>query len=143
MPFQNMLNLLQSLTKLPQLWSQLCFQDGFCRHGLPLEIVSDNGKEFCNEIVDTFMKLMDIKKTNTTPNHLQTNTQAEVCNKYIAACLKNKGLSSTLDWEQYIAPMMFAYNTSYLKSIICRNLMSQVSTKQSVSSLLMEFVGVF
>jgi hypothetical protein len=24
-----------------------------CRHDLPLEIVSDNGKEFCNEIVGT------------------------------------------------------------------------------------------
>jgi transposase InsO family protein len=47
--------------------------------------VSDNGKEFCNEIVDTLFKLMKIKKTHTTPYHPQTSAQAEVCNKTIAA----------------------------------------------------------
>jgi hypothetical protein len=35
----------------------------------------------------------------------------------IAAYLKTQVLSSTLDLEQYIAPMMFAYNTTYHRSI--------------------------
>jgi hypothetical protein len=26
------------------------FSRWLCRHGLPLEIVSDNGKEFCNQL---------------------------------------------------------------------------------------------
>jgi transposase InsO family protein len=82
------------------------------RHGLPLEIVSDNGKEFCNDIVDTLLKFVKIKKTNTTPYHPQTNAQAEVCNKTIAAYLKTQVLNSTLDLEQYIVPMMFAYHRS-------------------------------
>ncbi len=60
---------------------------------------------------------MKIKKTNTTPYHPQTNAQAEVCNKIIVAYLKTQVLNSTLDWEQYIAPMMFAYNTIYHGSI--------------------------
>jgi hypothetical protein len=46
--------------------------------------VSDNGKEFCNEIImDTLLKLMDIKKTHTTPYHPQTNAQAEVLIKQL------------------------------------------------------------
>jgi transposase InsO family protein len=64
------------------------FSRWLCRHGLPLEIVPDNGKEFCNGIVDTLLKLMGIKKTNTTPYHPQTNAQAKVCNKTIAAYLE-------------------------------------------------------
>jgi hypothetical protein len=40
-----------------------------------------------------------------------------VCIKTIAAYLNTKVLNSTLDWEQYMAPMMFAYNTSYHPSI--------------------------
>jgi hypothetical protein len=32
------------------------------RHGLPLEMVSDGGKEFCNAIVNEMLKLMLIKK---------------------------------------------------------------------------------
>ncbi len=35
------------------------------RHGLPLEIASDNGKEFFIEKVNTLLKLMKFKKTNT------------------------------------------------------------------------------
>jgi hypothetical protein len=93
------------------------FSRWLCRHGLPLKNVSDNGKEFSNEIVDTLLKFMDIKKTNTTTFHPRTNAQAEVCNKTTAAYLKTQVLSSTLDWEQYIAPMRFAYNTSYHRSI--------------------------
>jgi hypothetical protein len=50
--------------------------------------VSDNGKELCNEIVDTLLKLMNIKKTHTTSYHPQTIAQAGVCNKTIAANLK-------------------------------------------------------
>jgi hypothetical protein len=51
---------------------------------------------------------MKIKKTNTIPYHPQTNAQAEVCNKTIAAYWKTQVLNSTLDWEQYIAQKMFA-----------------------------------
>jgi transposase InsO family protein len=93
------------------------FSRWLCRHGLPLEIVSDNGKEFCNKIVDTILKLMGIEKSHKTPYHPQTNAQAEVCNKTIAAYLKTQVLSSTSVWEQYIVPMMFAYNTSYHRSL--------------------------
>ncbi len=86
---------------VPALASAL-FSTHLCRHRLPLEIVSDKVKEFCNEIVDTLLKLMGIKKTNATPSHPQTNAQAEVNNVTIAACLKIQVLSSTLYWEQYI-----------------------------------------
>ncbi len=61
---------------------------------------------------------MRIKKTNTTPYHQQTNAQAEVCNKIIAAYyLKTQVQNSTLDWKQYMGPMMFAHNTRYHRSI--------------------------
>jgi hypothetical protein len=39
--------------KAPTVASAL-FSRLLCRHGLLLEIVTDNGKEFCHEIVDTF-----------------------------------------------------------------------------------------
>jgi transposase InsO family protein len=64
------------------------FTRWLCRHGLSLEIVSDQGKEFCNEIVDKLLALLKIKKTTTTPYHPQTNAQVEVVNKTIAQYLK-------------------------------------------------------
>ncbi len=38
------------------------FSRWLCRHGLPLDIVSDKGKEFCNKVVNEMLKLMSIKK---------------------------------------------------------------------------------
>ncbi len=73
------------------------FSRWLCRHGLPLEIVSEGGKEFCNEIVNEMLKLMSIKKTTTSPYHPKTNAQVEACNKTIATYLKTQVDSNTLD----------------------------------------------
>ena len=93
------------------------FSRWLCRHGLPNEIVSDNGKEFCNSVVDKMLQLMDVKKTTTSPYHPQTNAQVEVCNKTIATYLKTQVDKSTLDWELFMAPMAFAYNTSFHRTL--------------------------
>ena len=89
------------------------FSRWLCRHGLPLEIVSDNGTEFCNQVIEKLLSHLNIQKTTTTPYHPQSNAQVEVCNKTIAKYLKTKVSTNTLDWEFYLAPMMFAYNTSF------------------------------
>jgi transposase InsO family protein len=65
------------------------FTRWLCRHSLPLEIVSDQGKEFCNEI-DKLLTLLKIKKTTTTPCHPQTNVQVEVVEKQLPNILKLK-----------------------------------------------------
>ena len=41
----------------------------------------------------------------------------EVCNKTVAQYLKTQVESNTLDWELYMAPMAFSYNTSFHKTI--------------------------
>ena len=53
----------------------------------------------------------------TAPYHLQCNSQAEVANKTIADYLPKYVDQMTLDWELYIVPLMFAYNTSFHCSI--------------------------
>ena len=51
------------------------FTRWLCRHGLPNEIVSDGGKEFCHEIVDKMLKMMKLKQSTTSPYHPQTSTR--------------------------------------------------------------------
>ena len=60
---------------------------------------------------------MQVKRTTMSPYHPQTNAQVEVCNKTVAQYLKTQVESNTLDWELYMAPMMFAYNTSFHRTI--------------------------
>jgi transposase InsO family protein len=79
--------------------------------------VSDNGTEFCNQIIEKLLELLNIKKTHTSPYHPQSSAQVEVCNKTMAEYLKTKVNTDNLDWEFYMAPMMFAYNTRYHRTI--------------------------
>ena len=85
----------------------------FCRFGTPIQIHSDNGKEFVNNLSKELFRLLGIKHTTTTPAHPQCNAQVEVFNKTVAKYLASFVDNSTLDWEQYIPALMFSYNTSY------------------------------
>ena len=93
------------------------FNRWICRFGLPLEIVTDQGREFNNKLSEELYKLLRIHYQTTAARHPQCNSQAEVCNKTIAKYLNSFVDKSTLDWEQYIAPLMFSYNTSFHRSI--------------------------
>jgi transposase InsO family protein len=93
------------------------FESWICKFGTPLEFVSDNGKEFCNNLAKELYALLQIKHSTTTPYWPQCNSQAEVANKTIQKYLASFVDSTTLDWPVYMAPMAFAYNTSVHRSI--------------------------
>jgi hypothetical protein len=93
------------------------FNRWICRFGLPLEIVTDRGREFSNKISEELYSLLRLHHQQTAARHPQCNSQAEVCNKTIAKYLNSFVDKSTFDWEQYIAPLMFSYNTSFHRSV--------------------------
>jgi hypothetical protein len=93
------------------------FNRWICRYGVPLEIITDQGKEFVNLLSEELWKLLGVIHNTTTAHHPQCNAQAEVANKTIAKYLSGFVDETTLDWELYLAPLMFSYNTSFHKSI--------------------------
>jgi hypothetical protein len=66
-----------------------------------------------NKIAAELYAKLDIRTTHTAPAHPQCNSQAEVFNKSLAKFLKNVVDKTTLNWDWYLAPLMFCYNTSY------------------------------
>ena len=88
------------------------FNRWICRYGSPLQITTDGGKEFCAKLSEQLYQLMQIEHLKTSPYHPQCNSQAEVVNKTIAKYLSSFVDDTTLDWEIYLPPLMFAYNTS-------------------------------
>jgi len=92
------------------------FSRWICRFGSPLQVTTDGGKEFTAKLTDELFHQMQIIHLTTTPYHPQCNSQAEVVNKTIAKYLASFVDNTTLDWELYLAPMMFAYNTAIHKS---------------------------
>ena len=88
-------------------------------HACPKLIITDKGKEFCNDIVNQLCDKFSIKRGTTTPYHPQTNAAAEIFNKtmkkYLAANLEN---TNTLDWEILLGPLQLAYNTAVHKTTL-------------------------
>jgi hypothetical protein len=93
------------------------FDKWYGHFGTPLDIVTDQGKEFCTKLSDELFKRLGTNHLTTSPHHPQCNSQAEVANNRIAKYLVSFCDNSTLDWELYLAPLMFSYNTSFHRSI--------------------------
>jgi len=79
----------------------------------PLDIVTDQGKEFCARLSDELFKRLGTTHLTISPHHPQCYCQAEVANKTIAKNFASFCDDSTLDWELYLAPLMFSYNTIF------------------------------
>ena len=55
-----------------------CLYDQYFRHnGFPRCLMSDQGKEFCNNILKEMCYYLNIKKVRTTPYHPQSNGTVE------------------------------------------------------------------
>ena len=64
--------------------AEAIFEKWFCRNGIPMEIITDGGKEFCAKVSEEVIKRMGATHLKTAPYHPQCNSQAEVANKNIA-----------------------------------------------------------
>jgi hypothetical protein len=91
------------------------FNRWICRYSVPLEIVTDQGGEFCNDHSAELYKLLQLTHLHTSSRHPACNSQAKVANKTIAKYLRNLVRDDTLDWEQYLAPLMFSIAQSKLR----------------------------
>jgi len=100
------------MDKMAETVSQAIFDNWICRYGLPLEIVTDGGKEFCNKVSADLFEKLRITHSVTSPAHPQCNAQAEVANKHFQKYLARMCENNTLHWEHLLPPMAFAYNTS-------------------------------
>lgn len=80
-------------------------------------LLSDQGKEFNNKVLNFICEHMKIDKRKTAAYHPQTNGQAEVTNKKIIKYLKSMVENKPLDWEQYLPSCQLSYNTSVHRAI--------------------------
>jgi transposase InsO family protein len=91
------------------------FEEWVCRKGVPKLLVSDNGKEFANSILEELCILMRIDKHLITSYHPQANAQCERFNRDMRKYLMTM-LEETADWVTYLKPLQFAHNTALNKS---------------------------
>ena len=87
--------------------------------GVPRQIHSDQGLEFCNQLMQIICDKLNINRTTTTPYHPQCNAAAKHFNRTMGQFLRralDDSNTSALDWELYLGPLMLSYNSGVSKS---------------------------
>ena len=89
------------------------------RHGCPEEIISDQGREFCNQLIDLLEKLTGFKHRITSAYHPQSNGLDERLNQTLKSKLQILVNDHMDDWDELIDNVLFAYRSSRQASTKC------------------------
>ena len=91
--------------------TQFLYEDIVCRHGVPVELTSDRGTEFCNELVTALTQTFHIKHIRTTAYHPQGNGQVERTNRTLKNILSKLVTEYSQPWDYYLHSALFALRT--------------------------------
>ena len=84
----------------------------FCRFSIPEQLHSDQGRQFESKLESEKCKVLKICKTRTTPYHPQGDELVERFNRTLISMLATATADHSLDWEECLPKVCFAYNTS-------------------------------
>ncbi|CAF1475073.1 unnamed protein product, partial [Rotaria sordida] len=95
-----------------QITAQTIFNDYICRYGVPKSILSDQGTHFNNQLMDAMAKLVGYTHIFSTVYHPQSNGMVERFNATFVPQLAKLHDRESNNWDEYLSPIVFAYNTS-------------------------------
>ena len=75
-------------------------------HMCPRDILSDNGTEFKNQLMDKVLQQLGIECIFSAPYHPQSNGKLEVFHKYLKPTLKKLCEKDPSNWDKYINPVL-------------------------------------
>ena len=78
-------------------------------HLFPRYILSDNGTDFKNQLMDKILQQLGIEHIFSTPYHLKSNGKLEVFHKYLKPTLKNLCEKDPTKWDKYINQVLATY----------------------------------
>jgi hypothetical protein len=88
------------------------YEEIICRHGAPKELLSDQGKEFLNQLIQQICDLFGTTRRVTTPYHPQTNGLTERFNRTLINALgKLIHQYQDSEWDELLTSVLFAYRT--------------------------------
>ena len=81
-------------------------------HMCPKYILSDDGTEFKNNLMDQVLKQLSIDRIFSTPHHQQSKGKLEVFHKYLKPTLKKLCEKDLSNWEKYINQVLASYRVT-------------------------------
>ncbi|MCO5585779.1 hypothetical protein L7F22_039715 [Adiantum nelumboides] len=89
------------------------YENVFTRYGLPIEIISDRGTHFLNEVIEYLLSEFMVIHNKSAPNHPQANGQAEHTNKILSSVLTKVVSTGRTDWEMNLHAALWPYRVSF------------------------------
>jgi hypothetical protein len=86
-------------------------KDFISRFGTPLEIHTDQGRNFDCQLIQDVCKLLHVKKTRSTAYHPQSNGVIERFNQTLAQMIRTHAMENQ-DWDEDLAFLMAAYRST-------------------------------
>ena len=83
------------------------------RYGVPRYIITDNGKPFCNSLIDRLCLQFEFKQRKSSMYYAAANGLAEAFNKTLCNLLKKVVAKSKKDWHERIGEALWAYRTTH------------------------------
>ena len=83
-----------------------------CRHGAPESILTDQGKEFVNEVLLFINQMLGTNVRRTSAYHPQTDGMVERFNATLLTGLTYLVEDNQKDWDEHIPFVLFAYRTT-------------------------------
>ncbi|CAF3378177.1 unnamed protein product, partial [Rotaria sp. Silwood2] len=84
----------------------------FMIYGVPLEIITDNGRHFTSSLYESLIKLVGCCHIKTTPYNPQANGQCERHNGTLVPNLVALSNRSKSNWDEKLIPTTYNYNTT-------------------------------
>ena len=84
----------------------------FFRYSPPETLHSDQGQEFESQLVQELCRILQIKKSRTSPYHPQCDGTAERFNRTLLNMLATTTKGNPHTWEDFLRPLCMAYNSS-------------------------------
>jgi transposase InsO family protein len=84
----------------------------FFQFSPPEQIHSDQGRQFESKLFKEVCRILQIKKSRTTPYHPQCDGLVERYNRTLLNMLATASKGNPKNWESFVRSMCFAYNTS-------------------------------
>lgn len=101
---------------LATITSQQCERFLWCnvvsRFGVPVELITDNGRQFESKSFQNFLANIGTRSTRTSVAYPQGNGQVENSNRTILDGLKKKHDSEGRNWAEELPFILWAYRTT-------------------------------
>ena len=81
------------------------------KYGVPHTLMSDKGPQFNAKFFHSTCHVLGVTKLYASAYHPQTNGQVERYNRTIASMLRNYVSDHQGDWDVYVGPLTYAYNS--------------------------------